>query len=61
MIGSVAVKGIAASSRLEGMCVTTMVLSKPLRSPNLPAAMLEAAWSSPAAKNMVPISCGVAP
>ncbi|WP_344661289.1 hypothetical protein [Catenulispora subtropica] len=41
--------------------MTTMVLSKPLRSPNLPAAMLEAAWSSPAAKNMVPISCGVAP
>jgi hypothetical protein len=54
-------KGIATRRRLEGMCVNTMVFTKPIRLASLAATHKETAVSTWEAKNSRPSSCGWMP
>ena len=48
--------GTRIKSTLDGRCVNTIVLSRPMRFPSQPAAIDDAACSSPATKNTRPMT-----
>ena len=53
--------GTMISKMFDGRCVNTIVFSSPNRAPTVAAAMDDAAWSKPAAKNTADINSSDAP